>query len=235
MILKETFRSDGKYNNELKEVQLSLCTKTWLIHIYVNIGRVIYPIFDNSFWQNGYRDYKENETINQEFIEESEDVIKFLIIVFIVLGLLLDVVCWRYRHLSSSIFYFELISLTVQSFIPWDFGDFRAAITLITIGGTWIMYANGSRGNIVASVFCTLFQTLFCHQMILKEEFAFGIVSGAILNAITIFIIGTILAMCITYIAFLKGRIVQLMVENLNLLDKMHEGLVVVRKEDLGL
>lgn len=97
------------------------------------------------------------------------------------------------------------------------------------------MYANGSFGNIMASVACTLVQELYCHKMILKEEYTFRDFSGAILQAISIFLIGTILGMCITYIAILKGRIVQLMAENVKLLDKMHEGLVVLQKEDLGL
>ena len=79
---------------------------------------------------------------------------------------------------------------------------------MITIGGTWIMYANGSVGNVMASVVCTLVQELYCHKMILKEDYAFRDFSGAILQAITIFFIGTVLSMCFTYIALLKGRIV---------------------------
>ena len=41
--------------------------------------------------------------------------------------------------------------------------------------------------------------------------------------------------MLLTYIAQIRGRMAYLVVENLNLLDKMHEGLIVVSKADLTL
>ena len=41
--------------------------------------------------------------------------------------------------------------------------------------------------------------------------------------------------MLLTYIAQIRGKTAYLVIENLNLLDKMHEGLIVVSKSDLSL
>lgn len=41
--------------------------------------------------------------------------------------------------------------------------------------------------------------------------------------------------MLVTYIAMLRSKMNQLMKENLNLLDKMHEGLVVLSQADMSL
>lgn len=42
----------------------------------------------------------------------------------------------------------------------------------------------------------------------------------------------TLFWMVMTYIAQIKGQLLQLMTENMNLFDKMHEGLVVVSEDD---
>ena len=106
---------------------------------------------------------------------------------------------------------------------------------MVILGLNFIMYSNGSVGNIIGCTVTSLVIELACQPFILSEDFKFETLSGAILNAITGFIISTVLCMLDTYIAYLKARIVKLMIENLNLLDKMHEGLIVVSKEDLGL
>ena len=46
----------------------------------------------------------------------------------------------------------------------------------------------------------------------------------------------TIISMTVTHVAQIRGRIAYLVVENSNLLDKMHEGLIVVSSQaDLSL
>ena len=41
--------------------------------------------------------------------------------------------------------------------------------------------------------------------------------------------------MLLVYIAKIRGRLVQLLNENLKLLDRMHEGLIVISEKDLCL
>jgi len=45
----------------------------------------------------------------------------------------------------------------------------------------------------------------------------------------------TLLGMVVVYIVQIKGQLVKLMVENLNLLDKMDEGLIVISEKDLSI
>ena len=55
---------------------------------------------------------------------------------------------------------------------------------------------------------------------------------GRLIDMFTVFALISILSMILTYIAHLRGKIIKLMVENLNLLNKMHEGLIVVSEKD---
>ena len=68
-----------------------------------------------------------------------------------------------------------------------------------------------------------------------NEIWSFSMVFAKILNALFCFTILTIISMLVTYIAMLRSKMNQLMKENLNLLDKMHEGLVVLSQVDMSL
>ena len=65
-----------------------------------------------------------------------------------------------------------------------------------------------------------------------NEEWSFSMIFGKMLNGLFCFAILTILSMIVTYIAMIRGRMSKLIVENLNLLDKMHEGLIVLSESD---
>ena len=50
-------------------------------------------------------------------------------------------------------------------------------------------------------------------------------------SSLFFFAFATILAMLITYVAMIRGKMSNLIKENLNLLDKMHEGLIVLSED----
>jgi len=60
-------------------------------------------------------------------------------------------------------------------------------------------------------------------------------VIGKLLSSIFLFGIASIAGMVVTYIAQIRGKMSQLLNENLNLLNKMHEGIVVVSEKDRSL
>lgn len=55
---------------------------------------------------------------------------------------------------------------------------------------------------------------------------------GRMVDIFSVFALNSILSILLTYIAHLRGKMSKLMVENLNLLNKMHEGLIVVSEKD---
>ena len=56
-----------------------------------------------------------------------------------------------------------------------------------------------------------------------------------ILNIAIAFVLCTLVHALITYIAMIKSKITALMLENLGLLDGMHEGIIVISGEDESL
>ena len=58
----------------------------------------------------------------------------------------------------------------------------------------------------------------------------------AILNIFTTsFIFITTISMLLAYVARIRGKLSYLVIENMNLLNKMHEGLIVLSESDLNL
>lgn len=58
-------------------------------------------------------------------------------------------------------------------------------------------------------------------------------IAAQILNALVAAIMMIIVSMLVTYIAVLKGRLAKLMHENVGLMNKMNEGLMVLSQDEL--
>ena len=66
------------------------------------------------------------------------------------------------------------------------------------------------------------------YPLLYKEEWSVGMVGGKIFTALAVFLILSVFGMLVIYIVQIRGKLAQLMVDNLNLLNGMHEGLVVL-------
>jgi len=80
-----------------------------------------------------------------------------------------------------------------------------------------------------------MFFELFQSHFIYDQEYTTFTVLMCFVCPLTVFICLTVSGMLFTYIVLIRGRMGQLFVENLNLLDGMHEGLVVLSIEDKSL
>ena len=89
--------------------------------------------------------------------------------------------------------------------------------------------------NVICCTIVCLIMMLGQFPIMYNEVWSFGMVLGKVLNAFFLFIILTILSMLVTYIAQIRSKVNHLIVENLNLLDRMHEGLIVLSEADMKL
>ena len=60
-------------------------------------------------------------------------------------------------------------------------------------------------------------------------------ISGKIMDILICFLLMNVLNICLMYIVQIRSKLSQLIYENLNLLDKMHEGLIVLSRSDIEL
>ena len=149
----------------------------------------------------------------------------------------MDFIVWKWRQRANLILYYELISFVVQGFVPFDYGDFDQLVLLIT---ALFMYMCGAC-NTGESVIFTLL-SLFLIEYIgiplvydLESQWTIGRQVAVIYILFTAFVFLTTVSMLITYIARIRGKLNYQAIENVNLLNKMHEGLIVLSESDLSL
>ena len=63
-LFKDTFNRKGAYSIEIRNVQASLYTKSWMIHCVMMFSRVAYPLLGIAFWQKAYDGKDENPVLN---------------------------------------------------------------------------------------------------------------------------------------------------------------------------
>jgi len=141
---------------------------------------------------------------------------------------------WR-RELSRYIIYFEVLVYYVYAFLPWDYGDFRESITLITMLGNFILVGADLKGSIVATTLSVITTELVIMYIAQNQSYTVISVLSSLMNTVFCFCICTTLGAMIVYMAQLRAKLATLMKEKVNLFDKMHEGIIVVDKADLSL
>ena len=76
---------------------------------------------------------EEYEELNRDFVEKSEPIVKMVLIALIPIGVLLDVLIWRRRQFANWLLYYELVSILLQGFVPFNFGDFQLIMLLMLL------------------------------------------------------------------------------------------------------
>ena len=76
---------------------------------------------------------------------------------------------------------------------------------------------------------------MFEAPFVFNVDITVALVIENICVSMLMFVTSTLLSMMLTYIAQIRGGMVKLMAENLNLLDRMHEGLIVISEKDYSL
>ena len=151
-LLVDTFRHSPEIRREMEKQKLSLCNRAWAYHISITFCRIIFPLLGISYWQKAFANRTSNETFNQDFIDAYEPVIKGVIITLIPLGLIIDVVSYWRRGFAESIFYFELLSIFVQGFVPIDRGDAGTLLLLMVMNSNAVFTVVSSARVCVISI-----------------------------------------------------------------------------------
>ena len=71
--------------------------------------------------------------------------------------------------------------------------------------------------------------------LIYNLDITVGFVLNNLAISLALFASLNLFCMLLTYIAHIKGKLVKLLNENLKLLDRMHEGLIVISEKELCL
>ena len=107
------------HSNQKKFLQ----NRAWILHILKTTFFLLNFAFSLPEWEKDpktlgqYGDLK----IDEEMVEKLGTIPKYAIISIIGIGLLLDILCFKYRRLSSAFFYVDCALILAQSLSPSSF------------------------------------------------------------------------------------------------------------------
>ena len=220
------FKTD--FESEKKSMEEKLITKAWLLHWFITLTRIAGAVTETSYWQRAYRVDKFPEKVDVEFVKNSQSVVQALYICIIVLGPVLDIVVWRRRQLGLLIFYFEVFCIGLHGFIPENYGDFQELFVGYLFLYLFFAFGANTKGHFCVCILTYAVSMFVTFPRLYQEELTAGTIYLKLLNLTALTLSLTVLPALMTYMARIEFRLKRLMLQNLGLLDGMHEGIVVL-------
>ena len=227
------FRPRGRAKEEMKNIEAGLYTKSWLCHCLMTISRVIYPLMNFAYWQEGFKNREKIVNLNQDFSAEIQTPLTIVIIALLPVGVLIDVISWKHRSFAKYIIYYEAVSFLLQGFVPFEFGSVQSIFTMMMMILIYtLVVCQLSVGAIVCSVVYFTLEVIIFPIVYIDQELTLMRIANKSMNALFCFLLLSIFCMLGAYVAQLRGQMSKIIGENLGLLNRMYEGLLVLRKED---
>ena len=131
------------------------------------------------------------------------------------------------------ILHYECLWQVVYNLVPTNLIFFSNTNRILNMFVVLIMFGNNRVSDIIPCTISTVLQDALCKPLITLDGYSHEIISAIVFNLMGCIIICILNNMVLTYIARLQRGIAQLIKENLKLLDKMHEGVIIVTKHQL--
>ena len=165
---------------------------------------------------------------NRDLLDPIQPVVKIIIPIIIVVNLILDLACIKYRKLAQLFLYIESVTYLIMSLTPASqflFMHARSAMYLIIFIA---LYCDSAVQIIVITV-CFIVQNIIVQAVVYLKTIG---IASEVLTALLCWLGITAIAMVITYIKEMHNTLHSANEDNLRLLDGMHEGLLILNKSE---
>ena len=125
-----------------------------ICHSLLTTTRVLLATFGFANWRKAF---DKDIAVASDAAFEQEIPITVILISMLVIGVLLNILCWQKRHISYILIHYELVFNSILTLVPYDYGDLK---TYGTFYSTLIVYLYSScsgTSGLVDIVSCTVF------------------------------------------------------------------------------
>ena len=149
------------------------------------------------------------------------------------ISIVLDLCCYKWRHLAKSFFYFEMLAWMTRALVPETNCVNYAQSHMILACLNVMCFFCDLRLSLVILVLTTAGSTYF--QILWHEgEENDRLIGSFFLSIVVISTVTLVLTKAILYVTNLQKRLRQQMNEYLNLVNRMREGVIVLTKDLKG-
>ena len=175
----------------------------------------------------------DNLEVDEKLLELIMSPIKTAIIVCIAVGVLIDIATFFYRPFASWVVYFEAVYLLLHGFVPYDYGQFQSFVLLMQMIVMFTVSAcKLGSSSIICFVTLIILEVVMLPMLYKEQSLTAELVLKRLAIAFICFVILSIYSMVGAYIAQLRVKVSKITLENLGLLDRMYEGLLVLNESD---
>ena len=162
---KDLFKS-----NHVEVVDDALYTRALIAHMVVMLSRLVYPLIGIAYWQTAYDDLEQRrEDVHYKFVESSQHILRFIVIVLLVLGVVLDIVVLKARRYAFLILYYEMIQVTIHAFMPHNYGDTGRALHTLTAAWMFLSYSCSLGKHMIAVFLTSIIATIFIWPIVFTD------------------------------------------------------------------
>lgn len=130
--------------------------RTLILHAIIMIGRVVMVTMDIAHWRQAF---DKDSAVASEIVIQLEIPLKSILTVLLVIGVFLNILCWRKLNITQILIYYELVYNTVLALVPYEYGD-AASFTIFYWTLCVFLYASCSSSSIIDILSCTIFTAI---------------------------------------------------------------------------
>ena len=169
---------------------------------------------------------------NFDLINAMKPTIKILIQMTIVCNIVLDIACYKYRFLAQTILHYESFVLLIWTMVPTKYNaDLYGFNNVKDNFFACLVWYCDSGAQLITNVFCVNLN-LFIVQFLYGQEITVFMLLGKIAVVMQYYLAVNAFALLITYIQDIHRRLTSTNEDNIKLLNGMHEGLLILSKNE---
>ena len=172
------------------------------------------------------------QNYNEDFVVGNHKTFRMIIIFFLILGLVLNVLIYKWRNLVDLCLLYDLMLATAYLSVPSSTIVYSVYSMLFYDIAVFAMSYTGRGSQIVQGTVFFLAKLYYTQLLVLNDKnftSLYGYVSLLVIG-ILFFIYSSILAIVLNYTSNLHGVLRRYIEQSANLLDGMHEGMIILSK-----
>lgn len=205
-------------------------TRAWVIHLLYGLSRLGQWLTDKSMWL-----HECDETCpsyDHELLDENANLLRNIFKGCIVVGLVIDLVCYKFRNLADAILIFESVSFVIFLLIPTKTYLELSPYVIAAFQFIFFLAFYTDRGvQLVLHISTMALINFFVIGYGYKKGLGVVDVIGHALVLICYFFLCSCISIVIAYISELHSKMANGISQNLRLLNGMHEGLLIIADE----
>lgn len=113
--------------------------------------------FGLSHWCQAYE--REIDVVSDAAFEH-EMPVTVILVTLLVIGVFLNILCWRRRNITQILIHYELIYNSALTLVPYDYGDITSFVVFYWTFCVFMYASCSSNSSVIDILSCTIFTAL---------------------------------------------------------------------------